>query len=436
MKERLKEDFLHHVWLFKQFKIRGLMTTEGRPLEIQASGFHNKDAGPDFTNAKVKIGNTVWFGNVEIHVRSSDWMRHQHQNNPAYNNVILHVVFDADVPIYRENGKAIPCLELRRLIPSYVLHQYNRLVSTSEKIPCQAQLEEVKEVVRKTWLERLLIERLENKMLRLERLFLQNNKDWEETFYQLLTRNFGMRVNAVPFELLAKSLPLKLLRKYRAQPFQLDALIFGQAGLLEGNFTDEYPQNLQAEYTFLATKYQLQALKGEIWKYSRLRPPNFPTIRLSQFSDLMGKSEHLFREIVECESLHQLKKILHAQASIYWQEHVAFDKPTKKGPSLLGVSTKYSFIINAVIPLLFLYGLRKGNSIYQDRALKWLEEIPPEQNTIIRHWKGLGFEAKSAAQTQALLQLKNEYCDKKRCVHCAIGSSILRKVKQLQLLTE
>ena len=240
-----------------------------------------------------------------------------------------------------------------------------------------------------------------------------------------------MKVNAAPCEMLAQSLPLKILRKYRKDPFTLDALIFGQAGLLVGDFSDKYPRELQTEYQFLAKKYRLQALKGEIWKFSKLRPPNFPTIRLSQFSDLMGKSSHLFREIVECEQISQLRKIFQVEASMYWQDHLKFDTIAEKGAFKMGTNTKYMLIINAVIPLLFLYGIRKGNNKYQERAMRWLEEIPAEYNSIIRYWKGLGFQAETAGQSQALLQLKNAYCNKKKCANCAIGSSILRQKKEI-----
>ncbi|MEM6316162.1 MAG: DUF2851 family protein [Bacteroidota bacterium] len=422
----MREDFLHYLWRTKRFDLNSLQTTEGETVEIGVFGKHNSHAGPDFLEAKIKIGDTLWAGNVEMHVRSSEWIAHQHQNDKTYGTVILHVVFEEDEPIYRENGERIPCLELRKRIPPKIIQTYQKIVHNEHWIPCQHHFYNVSELTKNAWIDRLLVERLEQKTVHIEERLRYNKNAWEETFYQILARNFGVKVNAEPFELLATATPLHLFAKHKNSLFQIEALLFGQAGLLEKLWLDDYPKSLRKEYQFLQKKYKLQPLKGESWRFMRMRPANFPTIRLAQFATLIYQSSHLFSKILEAESIRELQKLFKVSLSDYWLDHYVFDKVTATRNKSLGKSTVQLLIINTIIPFLFLYGTRQSISAYRDKALGLLEEIAPEKNSIIDGWKILGLAPESAYETQALLQLKNEYCNVKRCLSCAVGSSILR----------
>ena len=422
----MREDFLHYLWRMKRFDLSDLHTTEGESLHIQQFGTHNTHAGPDFLNARVQIGDTLWAGNVEIHVNASEWNAHGHQTDKAYDNVILHVVLEEDAPILRPGGQRIPCLELRRRIPAGLQATYLKLLHNEHWIPCQHHFYTVSEMTKNLWLDRMLVERLERKTALIAEVLQQSQNNWEETFYRFLARNFGLKVNAFPFEMLAQSLPLLTLAKHKNNPVQTEALLFGQAGLLDEEFTDEYPRQLQKEYNFLRKKHGLSPIPAQSWRFLRMRPANFPSIRLAQFSGLIQQSVHLFSKILEADTVKEIENLFSVGLSDYWRTHYVFDKVSEERGKTLGKSTVHLFIINTIVPFLFLYGNEKADESYKEKAFRLLEELKPENNTIIKGWKKLGMQPASAYTTQALLELKNEYCDKKRCLECAVGNKILR----------
>ena len=422
----MREDFLHYLWRTKRFHLTNLQSTQGESLQIADFGKHNTHAGPDFLEAKVKVGDTLWAGNIEIHLNASEWLAHKHQEDRAYDNVILHVVLDEDQPIFRNSGERIPCLELRKRIPPKIAKTYQKIVHNEYWIPCQHQFFTVSDLTKTMWLDRLLVERLEQKTVHIATQLAKHNNAWEEIFYHVLARNFGVKTNAAPFELLAQSTPLNLFAKHKNNLFQIEALLFGQAGLLSDEFTDSYPKALQKEYQFLQKKYTLQPIKKESWRFLRMRPANFPTIRIAQFATLIYQSKHLFSKILEANTIKDIEKLFKVALSEYWLTHYLFDKETRERKKTLGTSTIHLLIINTIVPFLFLYGTQKSIDSYREKALKFLEALAPEKNSIIEKWQTLGINPESAYQTQALLQLKNEYCDKKRCLECAIGNSILK----------
>jgi hypothetical protein len=423
----MREDFLHFIWRWKRFEMNGLQTTAGETIEILHPGELNADAGPDFFNAKVRIGDTLWAGNVEIHLKSSDWLLHQHQNNGAYQNVILHVVLQEDQKIYRQSGdEPIPTLELKDRIPLPLYEKYQQLAFEKAQIPCHAFYQEIPEILRLNWLDRLLIERLEQKTEQIASVLANTDQNWEEAFYIALARNFGLKINALPFELLAKSLSLHILSKYKNSLFQIEALLFGQSGLLDASLTDEYAQRLYKEYLFLAQKHDLKPLNPDLWKFLRLRPVNFPNVRLAQLAQLIFQSVHLFSKILEAKTVRELEHLFDASVSEYWETHYVFDKKSTKRPKNTGKDFVQLLLINTIVPFLFYYGKSKNLPDYQDKALSFLENLPAESNAILDLWAGIGAKPRNAYHTQAFLTLTNQYCKEKRCLECAMGNAILR----------
>ena len=422
----MREDFLHFLWRWRRFDAQHLMTTEGQALEILHPGEPNSHAGPDFFNARIRLDGTLWAGNVEIHLNASDWLAHRHDNDPAYENVVLHVVLDEDQRLQRPSGERLPCFVLRHRIPPQLLEKYQRLDHERAWIPCEKTYATIPEIVRHNWLDRLLVERLEEKTAAVAQALEAAGRHWEEAFYRLLARNFGLKVNAEPFEALARALPLRLIARHRDQQFQLEALLFGQAGFLSGAFEDTYPQELEREYRFLQHKYSLTPLSPGQWKFFRLRPAAFPTVRLAQLAALLHRSDQLFSQLLEVPNVAAAERLFAADPSDYWLTHYRFDKsaPTRMKP--LGREFVHLLRINTVAPFLFHYGRVQGRSSLQDRALRLLDELPPEANAVVDAWAACGQPASGAAHTQALLHLKTRYCDAKRCLECAIGNAILR----------
>jgi hypothetical protein len=421
----MKEDFLHHLWKFKLYNRHNLKTTDGETVEVINTGQHNSDAGPDFFNAKVKVGNTLWAGNVEIHLKSSDWKKHSHHLDGAYKNVILHVVHEYDEPVTTEDGNEIVTLELKERFNPKLYKNYLQLLESKEWISCENKINTVDKLTFDSWLERLLVERLERKTDNILQSLKLNKNSWEETFYHQLAKNFGFNLNSLPFEMLAKSLPLSYLGKHKSNLMQIEALLFGQAGLLNKKFKDDYPNQLKKEYEFLKRKFSLQSMDGSQWKFLRLRPSNFPTIRIAQFAQLIHKSSHLFSKILETDKHDQIKKLFEASVSDYWLTHYTFDKSSARRKKNLGETAMQIILINTVVPFLFAYGKQKQSEVYEERALAFLGKIEAEKNSIIKHWKTLGIDSDNAGQAQALIQLKNEYCSKKNCLNCAIGNKII-----------
>jgi len=423
----MKEDFLQFVWEQGLFTKTNLKTTDGRPLEIISTGQLNSDSGPDFFNAKIRIGNTIWAGNIEIHQKSSHWYRHRHNTDAAYDNVILHVVELNDSPVLLKS-QALPTLVI-----SYspeILENYEQLLRSAKWIACEDQISKSDPFLIRFWFSSLMIERLESKTGDIMAILENNKNNWNETFYQLLSRNLGMKTNAQPFEMLAKSLPLQILSKHKNNLFQIEALLFGQSGLLnETLLGDDYYLSLRNEYSYLYKKYGLSAIESHLWKFMRLRPINFPTVRIAQLAMLIHQSSALFSQILETENLEDLRKLFDVSASEYWNTHYSFNKVSKDNHvKKLGETAFNNLVINTIAPLLFIYGDQHLNQEMKDRALLFLEKLEPESNQIIRKWHELGIESRTAFETQALLQLKNNYCDHKKCLNCQLGAKIISSV--------
>ena len=422
------EDFLHYIWKFRLFDKTELKTVEGESIEIYSAGLHNTHSGPDFHNARVKIGDTLWAGNVEVHVPSSDWHKHNHTNDNAYNNVILHVVYRDDEPVILPNGRRLPTLELENRIQPDLYNRFHALVYGNQTIiPCEGSIKTVDEFTMRSWFTRVLIERLEKRSATVITALNLNRGDWEETFYQFLAANFGFKTNALPFELLAKSLPQNLLAKHKNNAMQIEALIFGQAGFLEDDLTDVYPQSLKKEYDFLRKKYSLTPIENHLWKFMRMRPQNFPTIRLAQFAALVVKSNHLFSKILDIREIKGLRELFtDIPVNPYWDDHYRFDAPSKPMAKNLGASSIDVLLLNTLAVFLFSYGRHLQLEYYINRSMKLLENLPKEENNIIADFDVLGVKINTAFESQALLELRNNYCNFKKCLQCGIGNKILK----------
>lgn len=425
----MREDFLHYLWRLARFDLRRLTTTEGEPISIQNFGIYNKDAGPDFSAARISISGIEWAGQVEMHLRSSEWYDHRHEEDAAYENVILHVVLEEDRPVYRKNGERIPCLELKGRIPPKLINSYWRLMHNEYWISCQHQLASVSPLVVSNWISRLSVERLERQCQLFKAQLEQCDRDWETVFYRSIARSLGGKVNADAMEVLARSIPLRVLLKHKHSLLQLEALLFGQAGLIPEDSEDEYPQLLKREYTLLAQKYQLKQLPKAIWRYLRLRPANFPTIRIAQLARLINTSGQLFNKALAAANIQELEQMFAVELSNYWREHYLFDKPVQRSRRKLGRSSIHSILINTVIPLLLLYGQLRGDDKYEEKAMRFLNDLPAEKNVILKNWAKLDQKPQNAADSQSLLELHRYYCSRKRCMDCAIGCAILKDGK-------
>ncbi|MEQ8908462.1 MAG: DUF2851 family protein [Vicingaceae bacterium] len=422
----MEEDFLHYIWKFKLFNQQGLTTTDGEKLDLLKVGVHNHDAGPDFFNGQIRLAGTRWAGNVELHLKSSDWFRHQHQTDKAYDKVILHVVWEADKVVKRKNGELIPTLELKGRVSKSKLEQYQNLTNGKDWVPCQSQLNNLDPSLKALQVERMLVERLEVKSRRINQILELHQNDWEQAFYHLLCKYFGFKVNATPFELLATSLPFKIIRKNQTDLFQIEALLLGQAGLLNQDFKGSYPKKLKAAYEFQRKKYQLKAMEGHLWKFSRMRPSNFPTIRIAQLAKLLSQSENLFQKVINAEQLEQLEALFSLEASPYWEAHYRLDVPAaRKQKKKLGKASIHLLLINVVCPIMFTYGIKTDNQKMKDKAVDLLEKLPAEKNKLVRKWLEIGLSARHAGDSQGMIQLKKEYCELKKCLNCMLGNALI-----------
>jgi hypothetical protein len=420
----MKEEFLHFVWKYKLYNQDSLITTDGESVVIISSGTHNMHAGPDFFNARIKIGETLWAGNAEIHVRSSEWNKHGHQNDAAYRNTILHIVAENDIQVYNDNGTAVPSMVLKW--PKWIEENYLSLIQSNEWVGCASQLYRIDPFRVKFFLNGIVIERLKQKIDTIKESLAETKDDWGETFYRVLARNFGLRENSVPFEMLARSLPQTILAHHHDSLFQIEALLFGQAGLLgEELFADEYYLGLRNEYRFLASKYGLKPIAGHLWKFMRMHPGNFPSIRLSQFALLVHHSRNLFSAVIEAKNLHELQKLFSLAASEYWDSHYSFNKSSVNKKKLFGNQIFNLILINVIVPFYFLYGESRNILALKDSALEILEQLPPENNSVIKRWAGAGIAASNALESQALLQLQRYYCEPRKCLECTIGHKII-----------
>lgn len=419
----MKESILHYVWQYKLFSASAMKTTDGDAVEVIDTGRLNTDAGPDFFNAKLKIGDTLWAGNVEFHDRSSDWNRHKHAGNNAYDNVILHIVNEIDAEVIRTNGERIPQLVLR--FSENIQRNYDELFAARKWIYCEDKIDLVPDILINTWKNSLLTERLERKTSEIEHLLEQSQNHWEEAFYISLARSFGFGTNSQAFETMAKSMPLGVLAKHKDNLFQLEALLLGQAGFLEKDEKDAYNAELKKEYRFLQTKYKLSPMEVSQWKLLRLRPDNFPTIRLVQFADLIHHSSGLFSKVLDTTDYKKLRSLFNCCVSEYWQKHYLFGNETIASKKNLGNNSIDILLINTVVPFLFAYGKKRNDENLSERAVTLLEKLKPEKNTVVTKWQFLGLKCESAFDSQALLQLKKNYCDEKKCLKCRIGHKIL-----------
>lgn len=427
----MNENFLNYLWSHQLVDIN-LMTTSGEKLTIIKTGQLNRNSGPDFTNARVRIGNTVWAGNIEIHIRSSDWYRHGHHGDHAYDNIILHVVYENDRQVVRRSNEVVPTLELKGKFDANILLRYRLLIESKKWIACENEIGRIDYFELLLWLDRLMAERLEMKAEQLGHELVHTDQDFAETFYRKLCRNFGFSTNADAFELMARTLPLKILTKHTDSMQQLEALLYGQSGLLQANFKDDYPRRLQKEYGFLAHKYGLTANDKKLMKFMRMRPANFPTIRISQLANILFKSSGIMHNLLSAPRLKEVYALFRSHASPYWDDHFHFDRTASaKRKKALGPGSIHLILINTVIPFLFVYGINKNDQGLKDKAISWIQELKPELNAISRQFSRLGVKAPTALQTQALLQLKSNYCDLKRCLDCHIGHQLLKhKMRQ------
>ncbi len=421
------EKLLQYIWQFQQFDRTNLVTENpAQPLHILKVGQLNTNAGPDFLEAKVQIDEVIWVGNIEIHQSASDWNNHKHDINPDYDSVILHVVWENDIDIFRKNGQKIPVLVLNNKVNQKLLNQYNFLMTNQAIIPCHSQFEKVNSLVKMQMLERVLVTRLERKAkLILEKLDY-NKGDWEETTYQLLAKTMGFGLNSIPFERLASIVPLKIIQKHSDQKHAAEALLFGVAGFLEGDL-DNYGQNLKKEFNFLKAKYRISDQIGRHeWKFMRLRPANFPTVRLAQFAQIIKNSVSLFSYFLLFEKVESLENIFRTAVSDHFNIENCIGNNENDSMKGIGEASIQNILINTVAPLLVAYSISKTEPQYIDKAINLLEDIKSEKNKITRFWDSLGYSSKNAFDSQGKIELFNEYCSKKACLSCNIGSSLLK----------
>lgn len=418
------EQLLHYIWKYKLYTNHTFISTDGDEVEVLDTGMLNSNAGPDFFNSKIKIGNKTWAGNIEIHKSSSDWKKHNHHTDSAYNSTILHVVQKIDCDIFTQEKRKIPQITID--IPDNIASNYTDLLSSNLSIPCTQKLKEVSKFHINNWLYTLLVERLERKTNDIYNLLNRYNNSWDETFYVLLSRNFGFGLNSEVFERLALSLPYFYIQKHSDNIFQVEALLFGQAGLLENDtILDDYFLQLKKEYQFLRKKYTLKNLDGYLFKSLRVRPQGFPQIRIAQLATVLQQSNRLFSHVLEKEDTDQLRLFFHINASEYWQTHYTFGKPSKKRSKFPGDSSINTILINTVAPILFAYGKKNNIEKYCIQALAILENLKPERNSIVTEFKKHGINPLNAADTQSLIQLRREYCNQRKCLYCKIGYQIL-----------
>lgn len=426
----MKECILHYIWQYKLFVQHDLYTTDGQAVEVIDVGKPNIHAGPDFFNAKIKIGKTLWAGNVEIHTLASDWNRHAHQGNKNYGNVILHVVKKADIPVFRLDGQKIPQLELSFV--EDIEQHYQTLLANAKWIACEDKLKGVDAIYIRAWKYLLMTERMEQKVKEIDDLLLRNMQHWEETFFLVLCKHMGFSVNNDAFYRLAVSTSWQIVQKCASDLFRLEALLFGQSGLLHGTITnDAYICNLKGEYEFLKRKFNLQPVENLQWRLLRLRPDNFPHIRIAQLAALLFRQKNLFNYIINNPNVEALMKLFNmVEVSEYWQSHyLPNGKLHVSKPKKMGQNSVYSLLINAVAPMLFAYGEHKQIQELKDRALGLLDELPPENNHIIRKWQAIGMEINSAGDSQAFIYLYKNYCEEKKCLRCRMGHQILAKTR-------
>ena len=423
----MKEDFLHFVWNEQLFDTTDLSTEEGHPIQIIDKGQYNHHAGPDFFNCQIMIENITWAGNIEIHIRSSDWYRHKHQEDPSYDNVILHVVLEHDMNVHRKDRSIIPTITLQNRFYQESLSRYQRFfLSNSIVYPCRPYLANLDKKIIEYMLLLCLRERLESKNKIIHDQLKQTKNNWDESFYHLLAKSFGFKVNAVPLQLLAETIPLSIIDRESNELFKVEALLFGVGGLLQTSSDDPYVMRLNKEFNHQKNKYNLQSLHPGIWKFGKLRPSNFPTIRIAQFAMLLYRQKRIFKRCINASTLENLQAIFNTEASEFWTTHFHFEKSSNTTTKILGIESINNLIINAVIPFCYAYGKHIGSKTLQEKSIEWLNQIKPEKNKYTEIWEQSNYEFSNSGETQGLIELNNRYCLKNKCVHCNIGSTVMK----------
>lgn len=420
----MNEQLLQFIWKYRLFDAKDLTTVDGEPVAIKKTGHQNLDSGADFSNARLTLNGIEWAGNVEIEIDAANWEKHGHNTDPSHKNTLLLVCLNHTL----KTAIDIPVIELNKRVDAKLLKRYEQLMQAESFIPCEKSIKNVDAFTMQSWMLRLLAERLEQKIQPILTSLKNNKNNWEETFYHALAKNFGFNTNAVPFELLAKSIPLSVLAKHKNSLLQLEALLLGQAGFLtDVEEPDNYTAHLIKEYGFLAKKYNLTPLQKSVWKFSKTRPANFPTIRIAQFAALVHTSTHLFSKVLEAKKPYPLQKLLKIKASQYWDNHFRLGVETEKSTNMLGEDAVNNILINTIAPFFFAYAISKGEEDYKYRAINLLEALPAEDNRIVRDYSNIGMKTKTAADSQGLLQLYKHWCTPKKCLDCRIGHAVLSR---------
>lgn len=423
----MHEEFLYYVWQYKIFSSLKLQTSDNKEISIIKSGMHNKNSGPDFLNAQVKIDNQLWGGNVEMHIKSSDWYLHKHEEDANYDVVILHVVWEHDVDVFMKNNQPLPTLVLKNFVSKALLVNYKTLMYHQQRfIPCERQILKIDEFLLNNWLERLYFERLEQKSGFIKELLVHTNTDFEAVLFQLLAKNFGLKVNGDAFLQLANSLDFAVVRKVYFDKNQLTALFFGQAGFLEEDLPEHYHQQLQQNYRYLKHKYKLLPIAKEQFQFFRMRPQNFPTIRIAQLAALIFEQHNLFSKLMHCNKKEEFYALFSFEVDAFWKTHFTFESVSKKSAKKLSKSFIDLILINTIIPLKFLYLQRRGE-VNEEEIMQLIKQVSSEKNSVISKFSALKIISKNALESQALLELKNNYCSKKRCLQCSIGNTLLKR---------
>lgn len=421
----MTEDFLHYLWKHQNFNAPLGPSSKGQVLKVIHPGYHNHDSGPDFLEAKIYLDDQLWVGQVELHVRASDWYRHQHQLDASYQNVILHVVYDDDQEVKLASGEVLPCISLQGSFDEYLYWRFEQLLQNPSPIACASQFKEVEGILKSSMIDRMIAERLQQKTLALEQILKETKGDWQESFYRFLAYGLGLKVNTEPMLVLGRSCPSRLWQRMRGDQKSLEALFLGQAGLLKDE--DDYSKELAEQYRFLMRKNNLEPMDARVWKYSRMRPPSFPDYRIAQLVGLLRKQQFLGAELLEIQEEDALEKWFELEGGDYWKHHYRLGKPSAREHNYtLGINTYQSLVINVVVPYLFLYAKKKDAIVYQERALGFLQALPAEENKITRIFEPLGMKAVSALESQAILQWYKFYCTPKKCLNCSVGNQLIK----------
>jgi hypothetical protein len=421
----ITEKLLHAVWKNQWFAKEQLQTVKNQSISIINQGFLHQDAGPDFKQAIIKIGDVTWAGNVEIHIKSSDWYKHYHQNDLKYNSVILHVVYEHDQEVFITHDTPLPTLELRSLLSSQLLLRYSQLLNSSVLLPCTAYIEKLHPLTLQSFLTRLSFDRFMRKKAQVFEILHSFSEDWEQAMFYTLCQSFGFKTNAPAFEMLGKTLPYKIIKRHTSSHLQVAALIFGQAGMLEEQLDEAYYQSLQQEFLYFRAKYKLVPIDRKNWNLLRLRPKNFPCIRLAQLVEILCQNPDLFTMLIARRKPDYFRNIFIKKPNDYWITHYYFGKRSRSSDKIMGEKSFQLIIINALIPFLYSYSTFIGNENLQEYSMRLLELLPFEENNITKKYQQLGFCAAHAGDSQAILELRNEYCEKKRCLDCSVGRMIV-----------